>query len=102
MLFSTIKLVLISFVSLSGSVCASGFDCWGSFPTEEALLHALIGVVVRSGAVASTVIFGLLVAFFDKPTWFRVAVHVLLGLSIVVAAVSFGLDLFGFSAGASF
>jgi len=74
----------------------------GGMPWEtplQRLVDSLTGPVAKAIGIVSIFIFGATVAFSDGGT-LRMALSILLGLSIMFAAASFGLSFFGFAGGA--
>lgn len=87
---------------LSNVVMAAGSGMPWEGPLQDTL-DSITGPVVRFGAIVAIIVTAIGMAFSDGGGAFlRRMVSLLFGISIAFAAVTWGLDFFGFSGGASF
>lgn len=81
-------------------------DVWAAttrMPWEgpiQTIVRSLQGPVVQFGAIASIVIFGLIIAVTEGGGMLRRAIQIIFGLSIATSAASLVAQLFQFSSGA--
>ena len=81
------------------ALAAGGNMPWD--PVFARLIESLTGPVVRSAAIGSVVIFGMVLAFFEPgPVWRRVF-QAIIGLSIAASGAPFVATLFGIGQGAA-
>lgn len=67
----------------------------------QQILDSITGPVVRFGAIVAIVLVGVALAFSEGGGIMRRLIGIVFGLSIAFAAITWGLDFFGFSGGAS-
>ena len=101
MLRMTVRWVPFILLSVRGVALAAGSDMPWEGPLQQ-ILDSITGPVVRIGAVIAIVALGLTMAISEMGTVARRAVSAVFGLSIAMAAASWGLSFFGFTGGASF
>ena len=97
----TVRLIPFILLSMPGVVLAGGTDMPWEDPLQQ-IVGSITGPVVRIGAVIAIVALGLTMAISEMGAVARRAVSAVFGLSIAMAAASWGLEFFGFTGGASF
>ena len=97
----TVRLIPFVLLSMPGMALAAGTGMPWEGPLQQ-ILDSITGPVVRVGAVIAIVVLGLTMAFTEMGAFARRLVSIVFGLSIAMAAASWGLEFFGFTGGASF
>ncbi len=97
----TVRLIPLLLLAMPRIALAAGSGMPWEGPLQQ-ILDSITGPVVRVGAVIAIVVLGLTMAFTEMGTFARRMVSVIFGLSIAMAATSWGLSFFGFTGGASF